>query len=81
MHIEGLTKIYRSGDAELVIFADLNFEVERGERLALVGESGTANPTPASAGQSGQANKQSMYLPNKKYPHTSRTPNLPIPEP
>jgi lipoprotein-releasing system ATP-binding protein len=45
IRVEGLTKIYRSGDAELVIFADLNFEVERGERLALVGESGAGKST------------------------------------
>src|SRR5205823_2321490 len=37
---ENLTKKYRSGDADLVIFADLNLEVRAGERLALVGESG-----------------------------------------
>jgi len=41
----GLTKIYRSGDADLVIFADLDFEVQRGERLALVGESGAGKST------------------------------------
>ena len=29
----GLTKRYRSGDGFLVIFEDLNFEVERGEKL------------------------------------------------
>jgi lipoprotein-releasing system ATP-binding protein len=45
IRVEGLTKIYRSGDAELVIFDDLNFEVERGERLALVGESGAGKST------------------------------------
>ena len=37
---QNLTKKYRSGDADLVIFADLNLEVRAGERLALVGESG-----------------------------------------
>src|SRR5271157_2412824 len=36
----GLAKSYRSGDAELVIFSGLDFEVAQGERLALVGESG-----------------------------------------
>jgi len=35
-----LKKTYRSGDAELVIFSGLNLEVLRGEKLALVGESG-----------------------------------------
>ena len=42
---EGLTKIYRSGDSDLLIFADLNFEVRRGEMLALVGESGAGKST------------------------------------
>ena len=37
---QNLTKKYRSGDADLVIFADLNLDVFQGERLALVGESG-----------------------------------------
>src|SRR5580692_12066348 len=36
----GLSKVYRSGDADLVVFAGLNFEVAQGEKLALVGESG-----------------------------------------
>jgi lipoprotein-releasing system ATP-binding protein len=45
IRVEGLTKVYRSGDAELAIFADLKFEVERGERLALVGESGAGKST------------------------------------
>src|SRR5574340_156182 len=37
---EGLSKVYRSGDSDLVVFQDLTLEVFRGERLALVGESG-----------------------------------------
>ncbi len=41
----GLSKSYRSGDAELVIFSGLDFEVARGERLALVGESGAGKST------------------------------------
>ena len=40
-----LAKSYRSGDSELVIFKALNFEVERGEKLALVGESGAGKST------------------------------------
>jgi lipoprotein-releasing system ATP-binding protein len=35
-----LKKTYRSGDADLVIFSNLDLEVPRGEKLALVGESG-----------------------------------------
>ncbi len=40
-----LTKKFRSGEDELVVFADLNFEVERGEKLALIGESGAGKST------------------------------------
>ncbi len=42
---ERLEKRYRSGDADLVIFSNLNLEVARGERLALVGESGAGKST------------------------------------
>ncbi|MEQ1884632.1 MAG: ATP-binding cassette domain-containing protein, partial [Bryobacteraceae bacterium] len=40
-----LTKTYRSGESDLVIFSGLNFEIERGETLALVGESGAGKST------------------------------------
>jgi lipoprotein-releasing system ATP-binding protein len=42
---EGLTRIYRSGAADLVIFEDITLEVPAGERLALVGESGAGKST------------------------------------
>src|SRR5271168_2716809 len=42
---EGLSKSYRSGDADLVIFSGLDIYVARGERLALVGESGAGKST------------------------------------
>jgi lipoprotein-releasing system ATP-binding protein len=41
----GLGKKYRSGDHDLVVFSDLNFEVAEGEKLALVGESGAGKTT------------------------------------
>ncbi|MBM3727578.1 MAG: ABC transporter ATP-binding protein [Acidobacteria bacterium] len=41
----GLTRRYRSGSGELTIFADMNFTVHCGERLALVGDSGTGKTT------------------------------------
>lgn len=41
----GLTKRFRSGDEELVVFAGLDLQVQRGERLAVVGESGTGKST------------------------------------
>jgi lipoprotein-releasing system ATP-binding protein len=40
-----LTKRFRSGSGELVVFEGLNLEVERGEQLALVGESGAGKST------------------------------------
>ncbi|MFB3827385.1 MAG: ABC transporter ATP-binding protein [Bryobacteraceae bacterium] len=42
---EGLSKVYKSGDSDLVVFQDLNLEVYCGERLALVGESGAGKST------------------------------------
>jgi lipoprotein-releasing system ATP-binding protein len=40
-----LSKVYRSGPSNLVVFADLSLDVQRGEMLALVGESGSGKST------------------------------------
>jgi len=40
-----LTKKFRSGETELIVFSDLSFEVAQGEQLSLVGESGTGKST------------------------------------
>src|SRR5690348_331162 len=40
-----LSRVFRSGGAELVVFSGLNLEIERGEMLALVGESGAGKST------------------------------------
>jgi lipoprotein-releasing system ATP-binding protein len=40
-----LTKKFRSGETDLVVFQHLNFEIAAGERLALIGESGAGKST------------------------------------
>ena len=40
-----LTKKFRSGQGELIVFSDLDFEIPAGARFALVGESGTGKST------------------------------------
>ena len=42
---ESLSKRYRSGGAELVVFKDLSLRVCPGERLAIIGESGAGKST------------------------------------
>jgi lipoprotein-releasing system ATP-binding protein len=43
--VEKLSKVYRSGDAELAIFRDLDLEIRAGEEVAVVGESGVGKST------------------------------------
>jgi lipoprotein-releasing system ATP-binding protein len=40
LRVEGLTKVFRSGSSDLVLFDNLSFQVKKGEMLAIVGESG-----------------------------------------
>jgi lipoprotein-releasing system ATP-binding protein len=41
----GLSKVYKSGTADLVVFSGVDLNVNRGEMLALVGESGAGKST------------------------------------
>ncbi|HET9182990.1 MAG TPA: ABC transporter ATP-binding protein [Candidatus Angelobacter sp.] len=41
LRVDRLSKIYKSGDADLVLFDNLSFRVKKGEMLAIVGESGS----------------------------------------
>jgi lipoprotein-releasing system ATP-binding protein len=45
IRVEGLTKIFQSGHSDLVVFDSLSLSVRRGERLAIVGESGAGKST------------------------------------
>jgi lipoprotein-releasing system ATP-binding protein len=45
IRVRGLSKIYQSGGAGLVVFSGIDLDVQRGEMLALVGESGAGKST------------------------------------
>jgi lipoprotein-releasing system ATP-binding protein len=45
LRVEGLRKVFRSGNSELVVFDNLSFRVFTGEMLAIVGASGAGKST------------------------------------
>ena len=45
LRVEGLGKKFRSGEAELVLFENLSFQVAKGTMLAIVGQSGAGKST------------------------------------
>jgi len=45
LQVRNLKKVFRSGNADLVLFEDLSFVVQTGEMLAIVGESGAGKST------------------------------------
>lgn len=42
---ESVSKTYRSGGTEVIVFKDLSLQVRHGERLAIIGESGAGKST------------------------------------
>ncbi len=45
LRVDGLKKVFRSGESDLVLFDNLSFQVNQGELLAIVGESGAGKST------------------------------------
>ena len=45
LRAEQLTKVYRTRNEEIEVFRDLNFDVARGELVAIIGESGAGKST------------------------------------
>ena len=45
LRVEGLSKRFRSGEAEIVLFENLSFQVGKGTMLAIVGQSGAGKST------------------------------------
>src|SRR5580704_14515337 len=45
LRVEGLSKRFRSGEADLVLFENLSFQVSKGTMLAIVGQSGAGKST------------------------------------
>jgi lipoprotein-releasing system ATP-binding protein len=45
LRVESLKKVFRSGEADLVLFENLSFHANKGEMLAIVGQSGTGKST------------------------------------
>ena len=51
VHIAGLTKTFRSGEQDLVVFSNIDLAIYRGERVAVIGESSTGRAPSFSASE------------------------------
>jgi lipoprotein-releasing system ATP-binding protein len=45
LRVEGLKKVFRSGESDLLLFENLSFQMAKGEMVAIVGESGAGKST------------------------------------
>lgn len=45
LRVERLSKVFRSGEADLVLFDNLSFQIEKGTMLGIVGQSGAGKST------------------------------------
>lgn len=45
LRVENLSKVYHSGEQDVVVFGGLNLDIQQGELLALVGRSGSGKTT------------------------------------
>ncbi|HEX3320491.1 MAG TPA: ABC transporter ATP-binding protein [Terriglobales bacterium] len=45
LRIDGLKKVFRSGDRDLVLFENLSFHISKGEMVGIVGQSGAGKST------------------------------------
>ncbi len=45
LRVESLSKVFRSGETDLLLFENLSFQVRKGEMLAIVGQSGAGKST------------------------------------
>lgn len=45
LSVKGINKIYKSGDRELAVLKDINFDVKEGESISITGPSGSGKTT------------------------------------